>query len=369
MTSGVTSDSGERAGAAPGKAWLLRVPEGTEEALAKKFLGLTFLERRLREAKVRGISRAFVLVPGGMALSSAETAASPRSAAVTVMRASEWTGRADLDVFEVDVFALVSGDAPYSTDFAVDPAGSWRPAERWMEQKIIDGCNAGWVAKRLNKPLSFAMSRRLANTRVSPNQISMFNLLIGIACAVAVATPGYWPVVLGGFLFQMASVLDGVDGEVAKFRLESSKFGAWLDTAVDNGTLLLFLGGVGVNLFRVSSMSSMTILTVTSTMFGAVLLYLGLQLRFCVRHLKNASLAVWTPLFVDKLPRRDWAVKFVRAAKYATKKDFFSMFFFAMTLTGRLEVLLFLITAAVLVALVCSLYLNTRYLGLLYDKS
>ena len=46
---------------------------------------------------------------------------------------------------------------------------------------------------------------------------------------------------LGGFLFQTASVMDGVDGEVAKFTLKVSKIGGWLDTISDNMTLILFV--------------------------------------------------------------------------------------------------------------------------------
>ena len=38
------------------KSWRIRVPAGCESALGRKLLGLTFFERRLREARKYGIA-------------------------------------------------------------------------------------------------------------------------------------------------------------------------------------------------------------------------------------------------------------------------------------------------------------------------
>ena len=54
--------------------------------------------------------------------------------------------------------------------------------------------------------------------------------------------------VLGGLLFHAASVLDGVDGEMARATLRTSPSGATLDSAVDLATNFLFLAGITVHL-------------------------------------------------------------------------------------------------------------------------
>ena len=54
--------------------------------------------------------------------------------------------------------------------------------------------------------------------------------------------------IVGGLLFQAASVFDGVDGEIARATFRSSPAGAALDTGVDMATNLSFMLGVTINL-------------------------------------------------------------------------------------------------------------------------
>jgi CDP-L-myo-inositol myo-inositolphosphotransferase len=68
---------------------------------------------------------------------------------------------------------------------------------------------------------------------VSPNQISVLCFLLGLLGAGALAVTNAWAWVVGGLLIQLASILDGCDGEIARIKHSHSSRGAWLDTMLD----------------------------------------------------------------------------------------------------------------------------------------
>jgi phosphatidylglycerophosphate synthase len=106
----------------------------------------------------------------------------------------------------------------------------------------------GLVARYLNRPISLRISRRLLHTPVTPNQVSVFAAGIGLAGVIAFLLPGSWAVV-GAVLLQVNSVIDGVDGELARMRLAQSTFGAYLDSVLDELLNTALLAATGYHLF------------------------------------------------------------------------------------------------------------------------
>jgi phosphatidylglycerophosphate synthase len=57
------------------------------------------------------------------------------------------------------------------------------------------------------------------------------------------ALGGYPALVLGGFLAQFASIIDGCDGEIARLKFQESTYGGWFDAVLDRyADALLLLG-------------------------------------------------------------------------------------------------------------------------------
>lgn len=108
----------------------------------------------------------------------------------------------------------------------------------------------GLVARTLNKPISFAITRRLVGTFVTPNQITVVNLGIALVAVWCLASRSYPTRALGAILMQLSSILDGCDGEVARLKDQCSKLGAWLDTVSDDLTNNLFFLGIMIGLWR-----------------------------------------------------------------------------------------------------------------------
>jgi phosphatidylglycerophosphate synthase len=62
---------------------------------------------------------------------------------------------------------------------------------------------------------------------------------------VALRGSGYWGFALAGVMLEVNSILDSVDGELARLRFQYSKLGQWLDNLSDDVVDNLFIVAVG----------------------------------------------------------------------------------------------------------------------------
>ncbi len=139
--------------------------------------------------------------------------------------------------------------------FAADVTGAfWMDADtpealRAAEQRLLaeerGKGHDGPVARYINRPLSRLITSRIVKYAwVTPNRVTLASFVLALIAALIMAQPGWMMLVLGGVLAQAASIIDGVDGEIARLRHEQSDFGAWLDAVLDryaDGTLLFAL--------------------------------------------------------------------------------------------------------------------------------
>ena len=89
------------------------------------------------------------------------------------------------------------------------------------------------MARRFNRPLSTRLSRYLVRSSITPNQISLFCFGLSALAAALFAVGGYFWLALGAVLAQVASIVDGCDGEVARLTFRESSFGGWFDAVLD----------------------------------------------------------------------------------------------------------------------------------------
>ena len=117
----------------------------------------------------------------------------------------------------------------------VDTPADVRRAEQLLVARAADKPLDGLVSRRLNRPLSRHVSVLLVRRGVSPSAVTAGAFGVTVAAAAVVALGALSPVllVLGGLLVQLASVVDGCDGEVARATLRKSGVGAFLDSVLD----------------------------------------------------------------------------------------------------------------------------------------
>lgn len=115
----------------------------------------------------------------------------------------------------------------------VDTPAAAREAERRLLEAERGKASDGPVARAFNRPLSRRLTRYLVRTPLSPNHISGAAGLLSLLAAVLFAAGGHAALAVGGVIAQVASILDGCDGEVARLRKADSAFGAWFDSVLD----------------------------------------------------------------------------------------------------------------------------------------
>jgi phosphatidylglycerophosphate synthase len=126
----------------------------------------------------------------------------------------------------------------------------------------------GPVSRLLNRRLSVPVSWLLVRLPVSPDLLSAISFVIGLAGAILLGL-GYG--VAGGVLVQACSVLDGVDGEVARLTLRAGPRGTLLDGYLDRLGDAAICAGLGVWAAADGASVTWVVLLVVAATAGAML--------------------------------------------------------------------------------------------------
>jgi len=115
----------------------------------------------------------------------------------------------------------------------VDDPSAFKQAEKALLANLRDKSNDGPISKYLNRPISAKISRQLVKFKITPNQISILSFLFSLLAAGLFIPANYFYLLTGGILAQFASIIDGCDGEVARLKFQTSKYGGWFDAVLD----------------------------------------------------------------------------------------------------------------------------------------
>ena len=98
----------------------------------------------------------------------------------------------------------------------------------------------GYISKYINRKISEPMARLLAKTKVTPNQMTWSAFGIALLSCVSFILGHN---IIAGILVQLSSIVDGVDGSLARLKGMTSEFGGFLDSVLDRyADILIVLG-------------------------------------------------------------------------------------------------------------------------------
>jgi hypothetical protein len=91
-----------------------------------------------------------------------------------------------------------------------------------------------WIDIHFFRPLGYRIASRLLPSRVTPDQVTLASLLVGLAAGhlMYYASPALNGA--GVALFIVSDILDSADGQLARMRRTSTRFGRILDGVSDN---------------------------------------------------------------------------------------------------------------------------------------
>lgn len=207
----------------------------------------------------------------------------------------------------------------------------------------------GWISRHWNRPISRVVSFVLLSAGLEASHASALTLLVGLVAAVIGAQPGYLALAMSGVLFHFASVLDGVDGEMARATLTESEAGARLDALVDQLTYVGCFVGVTVGWAREGRGSE--VIGWTMAIALALVLTLVRGGRFVAQYAPDASF-----VFIDRTVRRAGrgsrraGLRLAPGVFTLLRRDLFAVIFLVIALTGLRVLIPALVAAGILAA-------------------
>jgi len=200
--------------------------------------------------------RPTLVVPSGVAITAALIEALP---AQTGTWALHWDGARPPIIWRNDarppdglstvdcrlLTALVSNGAALDVStLSARRRSAWRPLRE--SGKSTDG----WLARHVHRTVRRVFSYMLLAAGAGADLATLLTFAIGAAAAWLMAQTSHETMIAGALLFWIASIADGIDGEMARLTLSESAYGEQLDTAVDHATHLLGYAGVMVGWWR-----------------------------------------------------------------------------------------------------------------------
>lgn len=95
-----------------------------------------------------------------------------------------------------------------------------------------------WIDLRFFRPIGIRIARALEPTRVTPDQVTLWSLVVGLFAGHCFAYSSPWMNLLGFGLFILSDLFDSADGQLARLRGTSTRFGRILDGLSDNARFL-----------------------------------------------------------------------------------------------------------------------------------
>src|SRR6266404_1107946 len=108
----------------------------------------------------------------------------------------------------------------------------------------------GFVSRFLNRPISRRITSVLLKFSIHPSTWTISICLLPLIASVFFVRGDYVSIVIGAATFQVFSILDGCDGEIARAKNLESKLGERLDYFCDFLASLLYVLTLGLGLHR-----------------------------------------------------------------------------------------------------------------------
>ena len=228
-----------------GSVLALVPPDGAVEVSpAAPLLGLPTIRRTILSARRAGFDRVVIAGATPEILASLDGASADTANGVPPDAARLPWNRV-VGVRELE--ALRHGDTTVGVPVAT--AADRPRAEQLLLRGLVKDTE-GFMSRHFDRHISLAISRRVAGTRITPDQMTIVALAIGLAAAPFFLTDRPSVQWIGGALFLLHSIVDGCDGELARLKFQESRRGGLLDFWGDNVVHVAVFAAMGLGLAR-----------------------------------------------------------------------------------------------------------------------
>ncbi len=118
----------------------------------------------------------------------------------------------------------------------IDTVEEAKQAKKIIVSMAVKGREDGFISRHLNRKVSTRISSFLVD-KIEPIHATWLSFFAGIISSFTI----FFSIPLAGVLYQFSSIFDGVDGEIARAAMKTSKHGGWLDSILDRYVDSIFL--------------------------------------------------------------------------------------------------------------------------------
>ncbi len=122
--------------------------------------------------------------------------------------------------------------------------------KKWDENKIKKKGAEGLFEYFITRKFSKYITRLLVKTDITANQVTTISFVLALFASVFFAFGLHNCLVIGAIMLFISHVFDVCDGEVARFRDESTQFGVWYDDSTDLLKFAFTFAGLTYGLYR-----------------------------------------------------------------------------------------------------------------------
>ncbi len=173
-------------------------------------------------------------------------------------------------------------------------------AENKSGQPVISHSDSPIIDRYIIRKISGFITGLIVKTPVTPNQVTIISLIIGIVAAAFFSHGAHTSTIIAGILYFVSTIFDQCDGEVARFKHMESDFGRAFDIIVDSIVNAAIVIGITISIYKANG-SGLTIAAGLLAMMGIVISLL-LTTYFSSKDKKDTG----TKEMLDRLNNKDF---------------------------------------------------------------
>ena len=173
-------------------------------------------------------------------------------------------------------------------------------AEKKIDQLPGSHSDSPIIDRYIIRKISRFVSGLLSRTPVTPNQVTIISLILGIISGVFFSLGEYTYTITAGLLYFLSTVFDQCDGEVARLKQMATEFGRKLDIIVD--AIVNAVNVIGITIAVYTKTGS--ILVIIAGFFATMGISISLLLVTYFSH--NSKKNTGAKEMLDKLNNKDF---------------------------------------------------------------
>ncbi len=178
--------------------------------------------------------------------------------------------------------------------------------ERLLQASGLD--NDSFMDRHFTRHISRYLTRQIIKTPITPNQLTLVSLAVGLEAAGCFLFGGYGMSLLGAALLLLSACIDCSDGEIARLKFMESPFGKRLDIICDNLVHIAVFFSIGMGLYG-STNKSLFIILGSLAVLGSLVCFIVLSPNIINSKSQNGHLKIFLDRdkgLEDSLANRDF---------------------------------------------------------------